>query len=103
MTFYNEDFTVKTDNLRDVAPPGWLTFMEICPINGFTTAKMISIPEICFLKDKTNSYAVMMWDMSDENQSCIKDLTYEINTGNWQFFANFYQIMGYNHQSQNHG
>ena len=66
----------------------------MCPTNGFTVGKMINVPEICFIKDLTNSNTVMMWDMG-VNGGCVPNLRYMPATGNWQFPVNYYQIMGY--------
>ena len=101
MTFNDDTFEEKTYSTKASAPPGYTTFIEMCPINGFTTGKMLNVPEICFIKDLTNDKTVMMWDMGIDD-GCVANLHYETATGNWQYPANYYQIMGYSTRNMNH-
>lgn len=101
MTYNDPDFEMKTYSTKQSAPPGQTTFMEMCPINGFTVGKMINVPEICFIKDLSNGNTVMMWDMGMEAENgCIPNLKYKTDKGAWQFPANYYQIFGYNTRHQ---
>lgn len=95
MTFQDSKFTIKSPAstyFKKSAAPGHTTFLEICPVNGFTPAKMITLPEICFLKDLTNENTVMMWDMSLDDQ-CLTGLEYKTATGIWHMNLNYYEIM----------
>jgi len=101
MTFTNDDFTQKTYNSQTISPPDWPTYLEICPTNGFTPDKMVSIPELCFLRDVTNNNMVLLWDMQKSDQ-CVSGLVYMPEQGLWQYALNFNQAMGYEAGSITH-
>jgi hypothetical protein len=101
MTYMSDEFVTKTPSSKSSAPPGWTTYLEIAPTNGFTPEKMTAVPEICFIKDLTNAKTLLLWDMG-ANPKCVQNLKYLTKEGAWQYPINFYHVMGYNSHQINH-
>ena len=72
------------------------TNLSIEPINGFNPNSLTSLPETCFITNKSDNHQKittvfdMLEDTSDaDNHTCVSGLKYQPETGNWRFGAGF--------------
>lgn len=94
MTYTDNEYDRKTRSTKKVAAPGQTTFFEITPTNGFTPGKMITVPEVCFLKDMNTNEMIELWDVTNLDV-CVPNMQYQTAYGRWQFELNLYESFGY--------
>lgn len=74
-------------------------YLELCPINGFTSSKFMMVPEVCLIKNLHTNEVSKLWDMVSDGDLCIPHLNYNYKYGTWQYELNLqygnYFKMGY--------
>ena len=95
-TYEENTFKTRTYSTKEIAAPGKSTFIKIEPTNGFYASKVLTAPELCFLKDLDTNDVVQLWDLqqSDEDHECVEDLKYIDQEGSWEMEINFAKSLG---------
>ena len=91
-TFTNSSYNIKTTTNRYSSEPGLnvktngqTNYISLLSENGFTTSKMLPIPEICVVTNDNLRKSNILWDMQNDESACAEDLHYDTEYGVWMF------------------